>query len=114
MSKFQPKSFNDFWPYYVREHSHPGCRWMHFVGSTLVLVLAAGMVIWQNYWVFFSLPIFGYGFAWFGHFLLEKNTPATFKYPLWSFMGDWKMWWLMFTGRMSPELDRAHSLQNRI
>lgn len=114
MSNLQIHSFAEFWPYYVREHSRPGCRALHFIGSTLVLLLVAAMFIWRNYWIVLALPIVGYGFAWVGHFLIEKNRPATFKYPLWSFIGDWKMWWLMLTGRMRPEIERAMALPNRI
>lgn len=114
MSRMPIESFSQFWPYYVREHSHPGCRALHFIGSTLVLVLAGCIVAWQKYWLFFALFLVGYGFAWIGHFFIEKNRPATFKYPLWSFIGDWKMWWLMLTGRMGPEIERAMSLPDRI
>ena len=48
----------------------------------------------------------GYGCAWLAHFLIEKNKPATFKYPLWSFMGDYKMIALMLSGRMNSEVER--------
>jgi hypothetical protein len=49
----------------------------------------------------FSLPVIGYGFAWIGHFIFEKNRPATFKYPLYSLMGDFKMFWDVVTGKIS-------------
>jgi hypothetical protein len=114
MSKLHINSFQEFWPYYVREHSHPGCRALHFIGSTFVLVLLVSMFIFQKYWLFFLLPLVGYGFAWVGHFAIEKNRPATFKYPLWSLIGDWKMWWKMLTGRMQPEIERAMALPDRI
>ncbi len=100
------QSFAEFWPYYVREHSTPACRAMHFVGSTLaigVLVAAA----FYNPWLLVAVPLIGYGFAWIGHFAIEKNRPATFKYPLWSFIGDWKMWGLMLIGRMGAEVEKA-------
>ena len=110
MSDRRMQSFAEFWPYYVHEHSNRGCRALHFIGSTIVLMLLAAAVYLNNYWLLLALPIIGYGFAWVGHFVLEKNRPATFKYPLWSFIGDWKMWWLMLTGRMRPELERAAAL----
>jgi hypothetical protein len=110
MSEQRYQSFAEFWPYYAREHSVPGCRALHFVGSTLVLVLLAVIVARVvSPWWFFALPFIGYGFAWVGHFVIEKNRPATFKYPFWSFIGDWKMWYLMLTGRMSAELDRINA-----
>lgn len=109
MSEPRYQSFAEFWPYYVREHSHPGCRVLHFIGSTLALVVLAAAALY-NPWLLPLALVIGYGFAWVGHFVLEKNRPATFKYPLWSFIGDWKMWFLMLTGRMSAEVERAHAL----
>jgi hypothetical protein len=100
------KTFAEFWPYYVGEHSKPGTRALHFVGSTLVLGVLA-YVLWSGRaWFLLLAPVFGYGFAWVSHFAVEKNRPATFKYPLWSLMGDWKMWGLMLAGRMGAELRR--------
>lgn len=114
MSEQHYQSFAEFWPYYAKEHSHPACRALHFVGSTLVLVLL-GLVISSvvSPWWLFALPFIGYGFAWVGHFGIEKNRPATFKYPLWSFIGDWKMWFLMLTGRMGAEMQRISSMPVR-
>lgn len=85
-------SFEEFWPYYVREHSHPTNRLLHFVGSTSGLVCLASAVVTGNWWFVLLSLIVGYGFAWFGHFFIERNIPATFKYPFWSFRADWKMW----------------------
>ena len=74
---------------------------MHFIGSTLVLlVLIAVLVIQQWVWLW-SLPLLGYGFAWVGHFFFEKNKPATFSYPLYSLIGDWVMYKDIWTGKLS-------------
>jgi hypothetical protein len=110
MSEARFQSFAEFWPYYVREHSQPACRALHFIGSTLALVILGTMFYTQNWWLLLAGLVVGYGFAWVGHFFIEHNRPATFKYPLWSFIGDWKMWGLMLTGRMRSEVDRAHAL----
>lgn len=110
MSEARYQSFAEFWPYYVREHSRPACRALHFVGSTLALVVLATMFYTQNWWLLLVGLVIGYGFAWVGHFFIEHNRPATFKYPLWSFIGDWKMWAMMLTGRMRGEVERAHAL----
>lgn len=84
-------SFKEFYPYYLKEHSDPICRLLHFIGSTLVLLLLT-YAIWTNQLIYLCLlPVVGYGFAWIGHFFFEKNKPATFTYPLYSFMGDWVM-----------------------
>ncbi|GIZ13513.1 Mpo1-like protein [Pseudomonas sp. NCCP-436] len=94
------QSFAEFYPYYLQEHSNPVCRRLHYVGSLLVLViLAYALYSGQWFWLL-ALPVVGYGFAWIGHFVFEKNRPATFQYPLYSLMGDWVMLKDAFTGRI--------------
>jgi hypothetical protein len=100
------RTYADFWPFYLREHAKPSTRAVHYAGtiaSALALVVA---IATGNWWWLIAVPFFGYGPAWFGHFFIEKNRPATFKYPLWSLAADWKMWALMATGRLNAELDR--------
>ncbi|MFI5288212.1 MAG: Mpo1-like protein [Polyangia bacterium] len=99
-------SFEEFWPYYVREHSNPLNRKLHFIGTSLALGCAAGAATGQ-FWLWPAVPVVGYGFAWVGHFFVEKNRPATFTYPLWSLMGDFVMWKKMLTGQMDAEVERA-------
>ncbi|CDF85276.1 Mpo1-like protein [Pseudomonas sp. QL9] len=94
------RSFAEFYPYYLQEHSNATCRRLHYVGSLLVLTILAYAVIGGHWAWLFALPFAGYGFAWVGHFVFEKNRPATFQYPLWSFMGDWVMLKDAFTGRI--------------
>jgi hypothetical protein len=108
MSERRIQSFAEFWPFYVREHSVPACRALHFVGSTLVLVVIAAAA-YYNWWLLLLAPVVGYGFAWVGHFAIEKNKPASFKYPVWSFVADWKMWAMILTGRMGAEVEKAHA-----
>ena len=105
----QPRynSFTEFWPYYLAEHSKPGTRLLHLVGTTIALGCAAYFIVVGKWWLFPLALIPGYGAAWIGHFFLEKNKPATFQYPLWSFMGDYKMIFMMLTGRMDRELKRT-------
>ncbi|MFM2162128.1 MAG: hypothetical protein RLZZ383_1640 [Pseudomonadota bacterium] len=92
-------SFREFYPYYLGEHAHPVNRRLHFVGTSLVLLLllASPIVDARLLW---ALPIAGYGFAWVGHFVVEKNRPATFRHPLWSLMGDFKMYADILAGRV--------------
>ena len=92
--------FADFYPYYLQEHSNPVCRRLHYVGSLLVLAILAYAIGTQQWLWLLAIPFAGYGFAWVGHFVFEKNRPATFKYPLYSFMGDWVMLKDAFTGRI--------------
>jgi hypothetical protein len=85
-------SFREFYPFYLNEHRNQTCRRLHFVGSSLALLCLVALIATRNPWWLLAGLICGYGFAWVGHFFFEKNRPATFKYPLWSFMGDWVMY----------------------
>ena len=100
-------SFADFWPYYLREHSRPATRALHYIGTSLVVALAIYALLAGKWLLLLAIPIAGYFFAWIGHFGIEKNRPATFTYPLWSLGADFKMWWLWLTGRLGPELHKA-------
>lgn len=94
------KSFAEFYPFYLSEHSNRTCRRLHFVGSTLALIcLAALLATGQPQYPLYGL-LAGYGFAWIGHFGFEKNKPASFKRPLYSFMGDWVMYKDIWIGRI--------------
>jgi hypothetical protein len=95
------RTFEEFYPYYLQEHSNRTCRRLHFVGSSLGLLLALLAVTTQTWWLIAAALVVGYGFAWVGHFYFEHNKPATFKYPWLSYKGDWKMWWEMLTGRIA-------------
>jgi hypothetical protein len=92
-------SFDSFYPYYLREHQEPMCRKLHFLGTFLVLLTIAYLAGTNSWWLAWVLPVIGYGFAWAGHFFFEKNRPATFQYPLWSLMGDFRMFFEILTGR---------------
>ena len=94
------QSFAEFYPYYLQEHSNPVCRRLHYVGSLLVLAILAYALLTQQWLWLLAMPLAGYGFAWVGHFMFEKNRPATFDYPLYSLMGDWVMLKDVFTGRI--------------
>ena len=98
--------FDEFWPFYLSEHSKRITRRLHFVGSTLGLLLL-GAAAWSgNAWLVAAGLLTGYAFAWIGHFFFEKNRPATFKYPLRSFAADFKMWGYMVSGKLDGELKR--------
>ena len=94
------RSFAEFYPYYLQEHSNPICRRLHYVGSLLVLSILAYALISQQWLWLLAMPVAGYGFAWVGHFVFEKNRPATFQYPLYSFLGDWVMLKDALSGRI--------------
>lgn len=94
------RTFREFYPFYLSEHGHPVSRRLHFVGTTLVLVLVVAAIATQTWWLLAVALVQAYGFAWIGHFFFEHNRPATFKYPLYSLVGDWRMWWDTLTGKL--------------
>lgn len=93
-------SFNDFYPYYLQEHSNMTCRKLHFIGTSCVIALLILFFFTGKPMLFWALPFVGYGFAWVGHFVFEKNRPATFKHPFYSILGDFKMFWDILTCRL--------------
>lgn len=93
-------SFAEFFPFYLGEHANRTCRRLHFAGSTVALLCLAALLVTGNFWFLLAAVLSGYAFAWVGHFAFEKNRPATFRYPLYSFAGDWVMYWRMLTGRI--------------
>jgi len=94
-------SFADFYPYYLSEHSDRTCRRLHFLGTALVIATAAYALVSREFMLLWLLPVLGYGFAWAGHFFFEHNRPATFKYPVYSLLGDFVMFRDMLTGRIA-------------
>ncbi|MDU0111451.1 DUF962 domain-containing protein [Psychrosphaera aquimarina] len=107
MTDTKINSFNEFYPMYLREHSNPVCRALHYIGSFLVLVVLYIALTTSEYKLLWLLPVIGYGFAWVGHFFIEKNRPATFTYPFYSFIGDWVMLKDFLTGQISNKLKDA-------
>lgn len=103
------RSFEEFFDHYLREHGRPGTRALHFAGTGLatLLLLAALADARRRPWLLLAAPIAGYGPAWLAHFLVERNRPATFQHPLWSFRGDYLMMWLWLTGRLKDRLRQA-------
>lgn len=105
----QYRTFDEFWPYYLREHSNVTNRRLHFVGTTIVVAASFAWFLTLQPLALLAMPVAGYGFAWVGHFVVEKNRPATFTYPLWSLRADFRMYVLMLIGRLGPELDKARA-----
>src|SRR3982750_4174898 len=107
MPESEMKTFAEFWPFYVREHSQPLTRALHLAGTLTGTALLVGLAA-TGRWRWLPLALVpGYAAAWVGHFFVEHHRPATFKHPLWSLAGDYKMVALMLAGRMDEEVERA-------
>ncbi len=96
----QFKTLSEFYPFYLSEHQNLTCRRLHFVGSSLVLGCIAALVFTGQWFWLPTALLCGYGFAWIGHFMFEKNKPASFKQPLYSFVSDWLMYKDILTGKI--------------
>ncbi|MFZ8932698.1 MAG: Mpo1-like protein [Bacteriovoracaceae bacterium] len=94
-------SLEEFYPFYLSEHGNKICRRLHILGTTLSLIIITLSIIFKTYWVIPFGIIQGYAFAWIGHFVFEKNKPATFKWPLYSFICDFKMMIDWYLGKIS-------------
>ena len=101
------QSYQDFWPYYLREHSRPATRAWHYFGTALSLTILGIAIASQNGWFVLGAVVSGYFFAWVSHGTIEKNKPATFTYPLWSLASDFRMLFCFLTGQMGTELEKA-------
>lgn len=103
------RSFSEFWPFYVLEHSKPGTRKLHFIGTSLLFICLVTILLTGSLWFLFAGIVAAYGCAWIGHFFIEKNRPATFKYPFFSLVGDFKMYAMMLSGKMDREVETLRS-----
>jgi hypothetical protein len=101
------ETFEEFWPHYVHAHRNPVCRALHYVGTTAAIGTVATATLTLNPAWLLLTPVAGYGPAWVGHLVFEKNKPATFSHPLWSLRGDFKMYFLALRGKMAAEVARV-------
>jgi hypothetical protein len=106
------RSFHEFWPYYVAQHSKRRTRLLHATGSVLAVVLF-GAAFAVNLWLLLAMPIVGYAFAWYAHFFVEHNKPATFGHPFYSLAADYRMLFLMMAGRMDEEVAKHAAARDR-
>ncbi|MDN5864856.1 MAG: DUF962 domain-containing protein [Gammaproteobacteria bacterium] len=94
------RTLGEFYPFYLSEHGRGITRRLHFAGSTLAIALVVAAIATRIWWLCAVALVQAYAFAWIGHYFFEHNRPATFQYPVLSFLGDWRMWWEMLSGRM--------------
>lgn len=100
-------NYRDFWPFYLREHARPLTRTIHIIGTWLAVALVCTAAITADFRLLALAALAGYGLAWAAHFAVEKNRPATFRYPFWSLISDFRMAGLWLLGRLPEELKRA-------
>jgi hypothetical protein len=99
-------SYRAFWPYYLAAHSRTATRALHYAATVLFIAVAVAGVLSGRYWVVALAPIPAYALAWLSHFCIERNKPATFAYPLWSLVSDFRMFALALTGRLNREIEK--------
>jgi len=102
----QYKTFKEFYPFYLSQHSNKTCRLLHVIGTTILLAITLTALYHRQPMLLIFVPIAGYGFAWVGHFFFEKNKPATFTYPLWSLASDFKMYFQILSGTIALDTSK--------
>jgi hypothetical protein len=100
MNARQFRSFEDFYPFYLSEHSNRISRRLHFTGTSIACALIIAAAVTQRGWLLAAALVQGYAFAWIGHYFFEHNKPATFRHPAYSLMGDWRLWWDVLNRRL--------------
>ena len=105
MADSEITSLRAFWPFYLGEHRNPLNRWLHAIGSLAGLGFLGTAIATRNPYLIPAGLVCGYAFAWVGHFVVERNRPATFKYPLWSFLCDWRLLAITITFRAQRAID---------
>lgn len=106
-------SYDEFFAFYLREHSNPRNRLMHAIGTVLGLCTLILPIVIGHPWFALLWPVVAYGFAWTGHFLMEGNRPATFGHPFWSFISDFRMLALMSTGKLEERIKSGRAVERR-
>ena len=99
-------TYAEFWPFYLGEHSRPATRAFHYAGTLAFIAIAAYAIATATWWALAAGVIAAYGFAWFSHFAIERNKPATFTYPAWSLISDFRMLGYALAGRIGAELEK--------
>jgi hypothetical protein len=107
------RSYEEYFPFYVSQHSLPATRWFHFAGTHLGALAASAALVARRPLGVLAFPVIAYGMAWYSHFAIERNRPATFGHPLWSLRGDFQMLAMMWQGR-DDELTRIARDQRSI
>ena len=93
-------TYAEFWPRYLKAHSDPRTKALHFLGTGAAVVLLVVFAITGSWYVLVAAPVVGYACAWTGHAVFEHNKPETFGHPFWSLYSDFRMLALFLAGRL--------------
>lgn len=110
----QPETFAEFWGFYVLAHRQLATRIFHTVGTLSGWSLLVAAIVLRRPWLVLAAVIVPYAFAWFSHFFVEHNRPATFGHPLWSWVADQKMVAMVLAGKMGREVERCAQEQSSV
>jgi hypothetical protein len=105
------KNYEEFWPFYLSQHSKSSTRAWHFVGTSFVFVFIILTAVTLNFWFLLLAPVVAYAFAWISHFFIEGNKPATFGHPVWSLRADFRMYRLILFGQLQKEIEKNPSVK---
>jgi hypothetical protein len=111
MKSLKFRNYEEFWPFYLSQHSQKKTRFWHFVGTSTILLWVILAIVLRNGWILLLAPVVAYGFAWYSHFFIEGNKPATFGHPFWSLRADFQMYWCILTGKIEEEIQRIQNEQ---
>ncbi len=100
-------TYSEFWLRYLRAHSRPKTRALHYIGSVLAFGTLVAAIVTLNWRGLIAAPLIGYSFAWTAHAAIERNRPETFGHPFWSLFSDYRMLLLALGLRLRPHLQRA-------
>lgn len=81
-------------------------RWLHFIGNTNLFFWLAAAAWMRDPWLVVWAVVSSYGFAWIGHFFVERNIPITFRYPVEAALCDMRMYYKMWRGEMDAEVEK--------
>lgn len=101
------RTYAEFWPFYLGEHARGATRFIHIFGTIAAAALVVAAITTQNWWLALGALFAGYAPAWIAHFFIEKNRPATLRYPLWSLFSDFRMTATWLAGQLPRELRKA-------
>jgi len=91
-------TFAEFMPQYLEAHVDLRTKRVHAFGTLAGLAVAIVAVTTRRPLLLLAALLIGYLPAWLSHWFIERNTPKTFGYPLYSLRGDFVMAFRLLRG----------------